>query len=271
MMVVNVCQANAKSIIYHLTTMTDPKDIRPTPTIEDYLIILYVLERDHEPAIAARLAEIFEVAPPTVTMTLKRMTRDGWIRLDRVTSRREGSQIRLTDSGREAARSVMRRHMLMEWMLYKMLKVPWSLIHTEAHLIEHAISDEVETRLSERFDEYKVCPHGNPFPGFEHVTRDWLALTELIPGQQAVIRRVHEMVEDRPDLLTYMEKNGILPGIEFEVIEVLPFNQTLTIKSDLHQVTFGFNVARRIYAEFWSGGAVQAHSPVQHFGEAAGG
>jgi len=55
---------------------------RPTPTIEDYLAIIYVMERDEEEVIAARLAESLEVAPPTVTMTLKRMERDGWIAVD---------------------------------------------------------------------------------------------------------------------------------------------------------------------------------------------
>ena len=52
---------------------------RPTPTIEDYLAIIYVMERDEDEVIAARLAESLEVAPPTVTVTLKRMERDGWI------------------------------------------------------------------------------------------------------------------------------------------------------------------------------------------------
>jgi hypothetical protein len=32
-------------------------DNRPSPTIEDYLAILYVMERDGEQVVAARLAE----------------------------------------------------------------------------------------------------------------------------------------------------------------------------------------------------------------------
>jgi DtxR family Mn-dependent transcriptional regulator len=52
---------------------------RPTPTIEDYLAILYVMERDGDEVIAARVAESLDVSPSTVTVTLKRMERDGWI------------------------------------------------------------------------------------------------------------------------------------------------------------------------------------------------
>jgi Mn-dependent DtxR family transcriptional regulator len=48
------------------------------PQIEDYLAIIYVMERDEDEIIAARLTETLEVAPPTVTVALKRMERDGW-------------------------------------------------------------------------------------------------------------------------------------------------------------------------------------------------
>ena len=78
------------------------------------------MERDGDEVIAARLAESLEVAPPTVTVTLKRMERDGWVATE------QGKDIRLTDKGCEAASSVIRRHMLTEWMLARMLKVPWS-------------------------------------------------------------------------------------------------------------------------------------------------
>jgi Mn-dependent DtxR family transcriptional regulator len=55
-----------------------PTESRLIPTIEDYLAIMYLMERDWEEIIAARLTETLEVAPPTVTVALKRMERDGW-------------------------------------------------------------------------------------------------------------------------------------------------------------------------------------------------
>ena len=48
-------------------------------TIQDYLSLIYVMERDNEPVVGLRLAELLGVTPPTVTNTLKRMTRDGLI------------------------------------------------------------------------------------------------------------------------------------------------------------------------------------------------
>ncbi|MEW6093426.1 MAG: hypothetical protein AB1531_05605, partial [Chloroflexota bacterium] len=45
-----------------------------SPTIQDYLSFIYVMERDKEPVVGSRLAELLGVTPPTVTNTLKRMT-----------------------------------------------------------------------------------------------------------------------------------------------------------------------------------------------------
>jgi len=138
--------------------MSPTNKTRPTPTIEDYLAVMYVMIRDDEKIIAARLAETLEVAPPTVAVTLKRMERDGWI------FNRGRKGIFLTDAGLEAAQSVIRRHMLTEWMLARMLNVPWSRIHEEAHKIEHTISDDIEARMQLNLDDPHVCPHGNPLP-----------------------------------------------------------------------------------------------------------
>ena len=51
-------------------------------TIEDYLSLLYISERDGEPVSGARLADLLGVSAPTVTNTLKRMKRDGLVEID---------------------------------------------------------------------------------------------------------------------------------------------------------------------------------------------
>ena len=218
-------------------------ETRPTPTIEDYLAIIYVMERDEDEVIAARLAESLEVAPPTVTVTLKRMERDGWIEAE------PGRGIHLSDKGCEAARSVIRRHMLTEWMLARMLKVPWSRVHAEADQIEHTISDEIESQMRLNLNDPQLCPHGNPLPGYEYVAKDWLPLTAVHPGDKVIIRRIHETAEDNPELMEYLEVNGILPGAQAEMCDVLSFNQTLCLQLGERRVTLGFPTARYIFVE----------------------
>ena len=221
----------------------EAEEIRPTATVEDYLILMYVMQRDGEDIIAVRLAEALEVSPPTVTTTLKRMERDGWI----VNESRQG--ICLTDSGLVAAHSVINRHMLTEWVLMKMLGVPWSKIHDEAHRIEHTISDEIETRMREHLDDPHICPHGNPMPGYEHLVADWKPLTEMEVGQIGIMRRVHEMAEDRNAVMRFLESNQLVPGIQFTISQNMPFNQTLEIEVSGQHITIGYTVARYIFAE----------------------
>lgn len=216
---------------------------RPTHTVEDYLMTMHVMERDYGEIVAARLAEMLNVSPATVAMTLKRMQRDNWI----TGKGRKG--IHLTETGRAAAHSVIRRHMLTEWLLVKLLRVPIAMTHDEAHGIEHAISPQLEERLREVLEDPKVCPHGNPFPGCEEYTSSWVALTELSAGQVVTVRRIHEFAEDNHELLMFLNENGVAPDARVEIVEVLPFNQTVTIRLNGRIVTLGFSTARFIFGE----------------------
>ncbi len=216
---------------------------KSSATIEDYLETLYIMQRDGLPIVGARLAEFLSVTPPTVTNTLKRMLRDGLVETDEVQG------FRLTPQGLDTARTVMRRHMLAEWLLMSVLKIPWSQTHTEAHNLEHTVSELIEERMMDNFGSPRTCPHGNPMPGYEAATAHWLPLIDLAAGEKVIIRRIHEMGENDPDLMRYLEENGILPGVEVEIAERLQFNQTVHLKSQDRVVALGFASARFIYAE----------------------
>ena len=226
------------------SAVTKPDNQPPTNTVEDYLMTMHVMERDQGEIVAARLAEILKVAPATVAMTLKRMERDQWVYGKR---RQEG--IHMTEAGQAAAHTVVRRHMLTEWLLLKILKVPFLQIHAEAHNLEHAISASLEERLMDILGAPQLCPHGNPFPGCEEVTKNWIPLSAIHAGERFFIRRLHEFAEDNVDLLKYLIENGIMPGMEATISEVLPFNQTVTLRIGDHRVVLGYPAANSLYGE----------------------
>jgi DtxR family Mn-dependent transcriptional regulator len=216
---------------------------RPTPTVEDYLGVIYTMERDGEPAIGARLAEWLEVSPPTVTATVKRMVRDGWVTMDR------SKQIHLTPAGRKAARSVLRRHMLAELLLARLLDVPWSEVHQEADAMEHTISPQTMERIAAKLDHPEICPHGNPLPGYEDRIADLSPLVEAEKGQHLIIRRVHESAEEKPDLMAYLEEQGLLPGARVHVKEIMPFNETITLDCGGRDIIVGLGPAALIHVQ----------------------
>jgi DtxR family Mn-dependent transcriptional regulator len=169
------------------------------------------------------------------------MARDGLVTLEDP----QGPQ--LTEPGLVAARSVMRRHMLTEWMLARMLS--WSKAHSEAHNLEHAISNEIEAALLKEWENPKTCPHGNPLPGHEAFVAGWKPLLQFSTGETVTIRRIHELGEETPGLLSFLEEKGLLPGREVTIAGVLPFNQTITLRMDDSEVTLGFAAAQFVYAE----------------------
>ncbi len=216
------------------------KSDKLSTTIEDYLSLIFVLERDNQPVVGVQIAELLGVTPPTVTNTLKRMVRDKLIVMDK-----KGT--RLTKAGRESAQTVMRRHMLMEWMMIKSL--PWSKLHQEAHKLEHAISAEAEAALFEELGRPKTCPHGNPLPGEEAAAASWAALTDVRANKNVIVRRIHELAEQNPELMAFFEDKKIMPGREVKVTEVLPHNQTITLKVAKQTVVLGFASAQYVYVE----------------------
>jgi Fe2+ transport system protein FeoA len=64
-----------------------------------------------------------------------------------------------------------------------------------------------------------------------------------------IIRRIHEFAEDDLDLMKFMIDNGIVPGANAKIVDVLPFNQTVTLVVSGKHVTLGYSAARYIFAE----------------------
>ncbi len=214
---------------------------RPSPTIEDYLGVIYTLERDGERVIAARLVESLDVSAPTVNATLKRMQRDGWIMLN------ENKEIHLTQAGCIMAMSVIRRHMLTEWMLSRVLKLPLSELHREAHQIEHTLSPDVEERLLSEMQDPKFCPHGNPLPGFENETLKWLPLSMIKPGEKVQLQRIHENLESDYESLSFLEEKGLVRGCTLILKEVLNFNETMKVEVGGKEVVLGVRFAEKLF------------------------
>ena len=161
----------------------------------------------------------------------------------------EAKEIRLTATGREAAQSLLRRHMLSELLLARILDVPWSQVHQEADAMEHTISSETVERLAAKLDHPETCPHGNPLPGYEDQITDLLPLSEARAGQRLIIRRVHESAEEQPELMAYMEQQGLLPGAEVTVQEIMTFNETINLECQGQTIVLGLAPAACVYAE----------------------
>jgi DtxR family Mn-dependent transcriptional regulator len=212
-----------------------------SPAVEDYLETIYELEESGIPVMRARLVERLGISAPTVSETVARLEREGFVTLD------EQRVVALTERGRLAATGVMRRHRLAERLLVDVLKVPWHQVHEEAHRLEHAISETLEPYLVTLLGDPGTCPHGNPIPGSINVVdvSDQVPLADLASGQRAVVRRIDEEVEAQAAAMLELEQLGVMPGCAVEVSG--REGDMLTLRTDLGVSRLAVAIGAKVY------------------------
>jgi DtxR family Mn-dependent transcriptional regulator len=213
-----------------------------TPAIQDYLAAIYDLAGSEKPVIGARLARHMKVSPPSITDAVRRMRREGYIRL---TPKHE---VRLTPKGKAIAETMARRHRLIERWLTDVLGLDWAGAHDEAHRLEHAISPVVEEKLATLLGMPSTCPHGNPIPGMAAPPpHEHFSLAEARVGQELAIDRVTEEGEADRQLLKFLWDHGIRPGSRLVMTEVAPYAGTVSFRLDGRTVTIGLAAAGKIW------------------------
>ncbi len=129
-----------------------------SPRREDYLRAILRLEEEAGRVGTTKIARYLRLSKSTVSERLKELMHDGFV-VDSTYS-----SIRLTPRGRKAARSVTRKHRIIEVFLHSILKMPKSKVHDEAHALEHALSDEAAKKLARFLGNPRRAPHGMPIP-----------------------------------------------------------------------------------------------------------
>jgi DtxR family Mn-dependent transcriptional regulator len=166
----------------------------------------------------ARISERLGHSGPTVSQTVGRMERDGLVVVS------DDRTLELTDSGRQKAVDVMRKHRLAERLLSDVIGLDWAYVHEEACRWEHVMSEQVERRLVELLGHPTESPYGNPIPGlaqlgdmpakgFEQgVVGLVRRLNEAGGPITGTVRRLAEPVQVDPELLQQLKGAGVMPG-----------------------------------------------------------
>ena len=187
-------------------------------TTEMYLRTILELEEENIVPLRARISERLGHSGPTVSQTVGRMERDGLVVVS------DDRRLELTDSGRQKAVDVMRKHRLAERLLSDVIGLDWAYVHEEACRWEHVMSEQVERRLVELLGHPTESPYGNPIPALdelgdtpagrflEGVTSIVEAVADTDAAVSGVIRRLGEPVQFEPELLAQLHAAGIVPG-----------------------------------------------------------
>jgi len=185
-----------------------PVTVKPSPAAARYLEAIYYLAHEGEQVRPGRLAEWLGVSPPTVTVSLQRLVRDGLVTVD------SGRTISFTEAGEVAAAAVVRRHRVVECWLSEELGFDWVTADAEAERVAYALSDVVLDRLYEKLGQPATCPHGNEIPGAASADRRLVSLALLEAGAAARVSRISELAEhDSPQVLGLLDDEGVVPGV----------------------------------------------------------
>src|SRR3712207_5729392 len=191
-------------------------------TTEMYLRTIFELEEEGIVPLRARIAERLHQSGPTVSQTVARMERDGLLTV-------EGDRhLQLSESGRQLATAVMRKHRLAECLLVDVIGLDYADVHEEACRWEHVMSENVERKLLTLLNNPTVSPFGNPIPGLDALAGGeplggetsavldaltLLASTATPEGRRVQVSRISEQLREDGERLRALNALGVRPGV----------------------------------------------------------
>ena len=217
-----------------------------TLTVENYLktTLLTGLKTGSDWITTGQLATAMSVAPGTVTAMLKTLAELG------LADYRPYEGVRLTNSGRDVALKMLRRHRLIELFLVKTLNLNWDQVHEEAENMEHAVSDHLVDRMDEFLGRPVVDPHGDPIPSADGAMRGHsVQAVPLATVPSGLKIRVVRVTDQEGDFLRFLRESGFSLHKECQVVYNRPEAGIVTTEIDGRQVTLGHPAANQILVE----------------------
>jgi DtxR family Mn-dependent transcriptional regulator len=188
--------------------------------VEDYVKSIYTLTQQGDKATTKALAERMGLGRGTVSGMVKQLAERGLV------DHTPYYGARLTQTGRELAMRVLRRHRLIELFLIKTLDLGWDEVDDHAEQLEHAVSDRLIERIDAKLGHPSIDPHGSPIPNAsgEIESQNFHPLSELPVGETAVVRRVSDA---DASFLQFLHEHGIKLGGKLKLVGHGPFGSVV--------------------------------------------
>ncbi len=160
----------------------------------------------------------------------------------------DGDDLLFTETGREQAKNVIRRHRLAERLLTDVLKRTADETEETACEFEHFLAPEITEGICTLLGHPKTCPHGSVIPpgtccieARKTVESVVIPLTKLEPGESGKIAYITTQSHPRlHKLLSF----GFAPGLTVSVHQKTP---TFIIESDKTQLALEKEIAEDIF------------------------
>ena len=212
-------------------------------TEENYLKALLRITAEHGGAGEAgtnQLAGKLNVRPATATDMLKKLREKQLVNYEKY------GKITLTDTGRNLAVAIIRRHRLWETFLFDKLGFSWDEVHDIAEQLEHIKSEKLVERLDRFLGFPQFDPHGDAIPpangDYIHEARHTLA--EATEGVRHTIIAVKD---NSPSFLQYVSQIGIGIHSEVTILQRYEFDHSVALEIGGTKINISDKVAQNIY------------------------
>jgi DtxR family transcriptional regulator, Mn-dependent transcriptional regulator len=223
-----------------------------TESLEDYLEVIYQLQRESGSVRVKEIADFAGVKMPSVSSALGALKERGLV------NHESYGQVSLTPEGRDTAEFLCRRHFALTTFLRDILGLDEEQAEREACGIEHALSAETLRRLLMMIDFIERCPRGgedwlehmlgrweqhpcdhdcaqciaeievpeqNPFAARQE-TESATTLDQFNPGEKGKVLRL----TGQPQIRRRLMDMGLTPGAEVEVEKLAPLGDPIEIQ-----------------------------------------
>src|SRR5215208_2238878 len=192
------------------------------------------------PTLAARVAEMLGVSRASAGEMLKRLEAEGLV------ERGARKEALLTETGRERAERVVRKHRIIERLLTDFMGYTAAEAHVHADELGDTFTDDMVERIRTRLGDPERCPHGWPVePDVEQAENSELEpLSALPPGSRATIVR---LAEHDGDLLHWFYDEGLVPGTAIELRAAEPAAGQFRVRLDGADKAIGEKAAAGLF------------------------
>ncbi len=208
---------------------------------EDYLINILRLTEGKGNVRTSEIADYMDLSPGSVTEMLKILSREGYVNYERYHG------VSLTPSGLEVARGLRRKHHIMERFLTGVLDMDDDAAHEQAHIMEHAISDDAAEKIC-RITGTSVDPDcstcSNPCFDRDTSAASGESLADLDVGQKGTISHLSS---DDGSIIRRLISMGFIPGREVELSASVSDKGARIIRLGQSSIALDRNMAAAIY------------------------
>jgi len=214
-----------------------------TQSEENYLKSIYHLGNQGQDAVSTNaIAQKMDTKDSSVTDMIKKLADK------KLADYIKYQGVSLTNQGRLAATSVIRKHRLWEVFLVDKLNFSWDEVHDVAEQLEHINSKKLTKELDAFLDFPTHDPHGDPIPDADGIIKpsEKIMLSKVGVDTSCVCVGVND---SSTSFLKYLDKHNIALGTPIKVISKEDFDESMQVAINSKILHISKTISNNLYVK----------------------